>query len=357
MSTSSSSGSSLHTPAYLDLAVVIGLVLVVSLVVFLLLRSARRWRDKEDKLKKHTRRSIIDHEDAFTKRYGYSWDIVLVWKISRREMVSTHSDRSKLIDRPRITSFNRIINRLKMSGLDVFAFYGIRQREIFCKIRAPMERLLLEADRIKHKLELDPDMLREALAKGTSRWKGIKFKDEVNRMTSLPPFNHIFGHFYVGVASSYVDGHPATVRSFENHLYYEWQLFDGRRSIFRDVDRIQLIYSILTAPVKVKGCHLNIPRLISRGKLHDMLVIHNYDNLESLTREWLHSSSAPWSSDYLQSVRNYFGEKIAIYVLWLDHSIRWLVVAAIAGSLAWINVALTNNGSSINPSYCFPLIQ
>ena len=341
----SSGDSSRQTPAYVDLAAVGGLILVIGVAVLLLLRSARRWRDKEDQQKKHSRKSIIDHEDAFTKRYGYSWDIVLVWKVSRREVVTRQMDQFQCIDKSRIQDFNRIVNRLKMSGLNVFPFYGIRQREIFCKIRAPMERLLLEADRIQYKLELDPGLLREALAKGTPRWKGIQFREERNKVTPVPPFHHIFGNFYVGVASSYVEGRPATVRSFENHLYREWEMVNGKRSILRDVDRIKLIHSILTAPTKVKGCNLNIPRLISEGRLHDMLIIHNYDNLDQLTRRWLYTSDH-WGSDYLQSVRDYFGEKIAIYVLWLDHNIRWLSIAAVCGSLAWINVAVTNNGTT-----------
>jgi hypothetical protein len=42
-------------------------------------------------------------------------------------------------------------------------------------------------------------------------------------------------------------------------------------------------------------------------------------------------------------VKDYFGEKIGLFFLFLGHYTTWLLPASIIGFFAWINVASENN--------------
>jgi len=50
----------------------------------------------------------------------------------------------------------------------------------------------------------------------------------------------------------------------------------------------------------------------------------------------------PWSQD-TTIVKDYFGEKIGIYFQWLGHYTSWLILAAIMGMVAYVNVQMDDN--------------
>jgi anoctamin-10/anoctamin-7 len=52
----------------------------------------------------------------------------------------------------------------------------------------------------------------------------------------------------------------------------------------------------------------------------------------------------PWQQNTV-AVKDYFGEKIALYFTFLGHYTTWLIYASIAGFISWIDVAGDNNNA------------
>lgn len=107
---------------------------------------------------------------------------------------------------------------------------------------------------------------------------------------------------------------------------------------FRSVDRMKLIHQIITYGGP-GGCGIDIYQLIkdncvlAYGPLHDMVELRD---LESL---WLTFVAWPWDQPF-DKIKNYFGEKIGLYFLWLGVYTTWLIPAAIVGFFIWINIAV-----------------
>ena len=61
---------------------------------------------------------------------------------------------------------------------------------------------------------------------------------------------------------------------------------------------------------------------------------------------WLAPCHLPWRHS-IDSVKDYFGEKIGLYVVWQRHFTLWLMPAAFVGVLTWINVAYNSEPTSL----------
>ena len=126
-------------------------------------------------------------------------------------------------------------------------------------------------------------------------------------------------------------------------LYTLYQSCDGFKPIqFRGVDRLKLIFSILSARKCDGGCHLDIYRLIKDQCLLAFYPLHDNVELAKLQKNWLQLFQFPWNQP-IDEVKDYYGEKIGLYFLWLGHYTTWLFVAAIVGFFCWINVATNHN--------------
>jgi hypothetical protein len=53
-----------------------------------------------------------------------------------------------------------ILIKLGEAGLETKLFYSIQNDEVYCKIRCPLKRLMLEADRIDYKLQLETSQVK-----------------------------------------------------------------------------------------------------------------------------------------------------------------------------------------------------
>jgi hypothetical protein len=109
-------------------------------------------------------------------------------------------------------------------------------------------------------------------------------------------------------------------------------------SIFRGVDRMRLISNIINARRENGGCHLDVYKLIEQNCIIAFFPLHDYVELRALEEKWLVFFQLPWKQD-VDSVKDYFGEKIGMYFLWLSHYTSWLIGASVVGFCAWIFVA------------------
>ncbi|XP_043917785.1 anoctamin-7-like isoform X2 [Protopterus annectens] len=135
----------------------------------------------------------------------------------------------------------------------------------------------------------------------------------------------------------------------ENHDYY-----------FTNTQRNRIMYEILsrTAYGKRKRAEVGIDRLLNEGVYSAAFPLHEgtfempeYEvSPEDLNpRQVLYSYWARWCKWYkyqpLDHIREYFGEKIAIYFAWLGFYTVWLLPAAVVGTFVFISglITMSNN--------------
>lgn len=311
--------SSNGTPAWADFLAMSAVAVFMTLVYFLLMNLSKRWtailmaRIKEEaELRKL-------HPDRFIDDNGYSWDYCIVFKV--------REENEKLSKKQHKFDIAHVISRLNHAGLETKSFYSIQDDEIYCKIRAPLKRLMQEADRTDYRLPLDPDSLEVALRAGRpNKWKPIEIPN-TSIATSLSPYQYMY-------AEVRYDKEKKTLRSDVTTVY---QRFDGQ--IFHSTDRLKLIASILRAREHENGCHLDMRSLKIDECILGCMSLHDDPELARLEEKWMKLFASPWSMD-VDMMKLYFGEKVGLFFLFQAHYTTWLLPAGFVGILFWINVAL-----------------
>lgn len=256
--------------------------------------------------------------DDFYKTYGYTYDYVFVFNVfgeddQRDPYASKYSMRN-------------IIERLNKTQMETKYFYSIQRDEIYVKVRASPNRLKSEASRINYVLQLDPSKLQAKAAMGKKDkadyiWKPIKIVDEYG-VSRFHPYDYIYS-FYDKEAD-------------DEDLYRLYPAANNRKHIFRGVDRINLIFSIFQASTQPQppGAGLNISKLIATKTVLACFPLHDNDELKALQRKWLDLTSPPWNQPVLK-IKDYFGDRIGLYFLYLGHYVELLIWPAILGAITY----------------------
>jgi len=207
-----------------------------------------------------------------------------------------------------------ILNQLANGGIQTRLFYSARRDKVYCKLRAPMKRLSAEAVRLECLLPLDPSGLGNYLREGKREtpdkwiWRPIEIP-ETSELTSINPYDFIYVKYLEDSTLSFI--------------YKKW----ANNTIFRGVDRIKLIASIINARKGDGGCALDLYKLIKKKCLLSFFPLHDLVELRELEEKWLRFCQVPWKQR-VDSAKDYFGEKIGMYFLWLGHYTTWLISAA-----------------------------
>lgn len=310
------------SPAWLDFLVIALMCLVLFLFLFMLLKMSQKFAkmmEERVRVAIEKRRNIRDN---FRTENGYSWDCCFVFKVYLNSEDVTAAQ-SKY-------SLKRVLHELADGGLETRLFYSVQADEVYCKIRAPLDRLLKEADRIDMKIALDHQAIENLSRngkfndKGSMVWPPLKIPDECDE-TPYSPFDYIYGKY-----------------EYERDDVAKLYKIQPNNTVLRGVDRLKLIFNILKAKKYEGGCHLDIYRLLQDQCLVGFFPLHDNVELRSLECKWLQFFQWPWNQP-VDEIKDYFGEKIGLYFLWLGHYTMWLLVAGIVGIFAWINVAVDGN--------------
>ncbi|KAM4651231.1 anoctamin-7-like [Discoglossus pictus] len=136
---------------------------------------------------------------------------------------------------------------------------------------------------------------------------------------------------------------------------------------FTNTQRSRILYEILACTVygKRKHAEVGVERMVKEGIYTAAFPLHEgpfempeYEmNPECLNpRQILYQYWARWSKWYkyqpLDHIREYFGEKVAIYFAWLGFYTAWLLPAAIVGTFVFVSGLLTMGGNTAAQQVC-----
>lgn len=264
-------------------------------------------------------------EDDFLKDYGYSWDYVFVFNVYDED------EKSKMKPLQKELTMKNVIDRITEAQVETKCFYSCQRDEIYVKVRCNPDRLKDEAQRIKYKCLLDKQQLRVKANQGkktpdgkTIIWNSISLTDEFQQ-SSIQPYDYIYGEYK---------------KASEYQILYTQYSSEGRKHPFKQVDRIKLILSILQAPLTEAppGAGLNITEMSAPAKgpvVKGQFPIQNFEELNRLQVKWLTMWDWPWNQP-IDMIRDYFGERIGFYFLYLGHYAGMLMLPAALGAGTYI---------------------
>jgi len=202
-----------------------------------------------------------------------------------------------------------IINALSDSGLVLMLYYSRDRDEIFTRIAAEDHHLRSVAEMRQYKIELKPQYL-SAFAVYKQDYAGRRENSYSDRCV----VSHIYKHHVDKIADDEVGHYPQP------------------GAIFRTVDRIQLIdYIIRASDHNCSG--VDVGQLMHDGDLLHYFPLHEHRKLVEMDKDWFKCFA--WGTS-IDKVRDYFGERIALYFLFMSHFNQWLVAATAVGLLLFI---------------------
>ncbi|OQR84255.1 hypothetical protein ACHHYP_13660 [Achlya hypogyna] len=264
--------------------------------------------DDDEKTILASEAKIAVQADAFERKHGYSYDYVFVFKV--------HDQDATLTEAQTTFSMRAVLQRLAAAGLETKLFYSAKRNFVFCKIRASIERLCKEADRIDMKLEFEPTALKDMAEQG-NKDHGIApiSISEESTVTRRGPYENIFGKY-----------------DMDDRLQGVYRKYGPKKIPFRGVDRIKLIVSIIEAATSDGGCGLHPQQLLHNECLATAFALHDFEERDELNAKWIVWTSAPSKQPFSQ-IKDYYGEKIGLYFVWLGHYTSWLFWPSIVGAM------------------------
>jgi len=202
-----------------------------------------------------------------------------------------------------------VITALSDCGLILLLHYSRDRDEIFVKVACEDRHLRQVAEMKRHKLELKEEYL-AAFAEYKDDYAGQR---EVNYSDRI-----VVSHLY----KAHVDITDEDCGEAYPHP----------SAIFRTVDRMNIInYIIRQADHNCAG--LDVGQMMHDGDLRYFFPLHENRILVDMDRDWF--KCFVWGTN-IQKVRDYFGERVALYFLFMSHFVKWLVFPSIFCTALWV---------------------
>jgi len=278
------------------------------------------------------------------RKYGYSYDYVFVFKVYVENEINSLNEMQQMY------TMKNILDRCQSALIETKCFYSCQRDEIYVKMRIHPSRLKLEADRIDYKLLLDPRNLKDTAKAGYVTkdrnksvvvWKPINITDEYN-VSPYDPYEFIYGKY--------------DTSDQLQHLYTKYPAKLNRVHPFREVDRIRLLLSILEGKIHENppGCGLDLQSLEINKVVLAHFPLHNYEELVNIEKEML-KVVVNWNDGIqipLNRIKDYFGERIGLYFVYLQFYTQQLMLPALIGTVVFIvSVIYQSNEGIMNPYF------
>ncbi|RQM25987.1 hypothetical protein B5M09_000811 [Aphanomyces astaci] len=223
--------------------------------------------------------------------------------------------------------------RLQLTcGLTVRMFKSKRGDEIIMTVKADEGDLKVEAERTEYRLQTSNkpfDAIHTSKLEAVARDVG-----DVVMAESKAHLNNIQRHSTTSQIAPEPEMDPLLISHGKVHhmklhtALEKWghnELADGRTT--PPVDRIRLTNSIINR-------HLNLDALKATTSLQDAFALHDTAALDALKTSW--ALNKAMTSQPIGAIRDYFGEKIALYFVWLELYTKMLVMPAVFGIAIYV---------------------
>lgn len=310
---------------------------VLFFLFFQLLKRAtvvrRRRKKKDEKLRESLRVEQTQFEiDDFFKINRYSWDYVIVLPV--------YTEDAKISDAAKVWSLTRLVECISEAGLESRCVLSKASDQVYLYVRGSERRLLIEMDRIDMKAELDPDRLRDLMKAGGNGWAGLTYPDDEQKLPRQPgdlgerdDVDQLYGSFDYMYAAYDLD----IDERFDIYKKHP-------RSILRSSGRLKLLLSILR-DTGAGGAGIPLERLEHQKVITSHFPLHIGYELLMLQEEVMNMFGLPWNYPF-DLIRDYFGEKVGLYFVWLCHYTSWLFPASIMGIIVWVDVVAESTYSA-----------
>jgi hypothetical protein len=178
-------------------------------------------------------------------------------------------------------------------------------------------------------MELDPLISRQLCEAGFPDSQIAPFFINSDpRYSRLDPYQHLYGRYATHLPS---DAYKKSIHATDP---------------FKQSLRLKLLYYLLQANHRNGGLHLPIEKMLKKQQILALYPLHDPNSLHLLKTSWLEAPvwALPWSQP-LGLIKEYFGEKIALYFSFMSHYTQALLVPAILGVGCQLVVWVTGNWS------------
>jgi len=206
-----------------------------------------------------------------------------------------------------------LINRMVSIGIEVYPYLSLQGDELIVLITSSYDVIRLFTDRIDFLLELDPAYCRDKLSKGNkeNKIKPIKITDNPE-YSPLHPFAHVYGKY-----DSELDEKIYLVK-------------EGNENAFDRSVRLKVLHYMLTMPRSQGGCGIKLSSLLLKREILAFYPPHNEEDFTAILKASTGVCTWPWSMP-IEQIKNYMGEKVALYYVFIGHYSKWLVFPALVG--------------------------
>ena len=129
---------------------------------------------------------------------------------------------------------------------------------------------------------------------------------------------------------------------FDQSLYYSG---GNEGTPFTKAVRLKLLYYLMKAPHRLGGCDLELSKLILKKKILCLFPLHDRAVTTQILDSAFSYQSYPWTLPFFD-LKEYFGEKITLYYVFIGHYSWWLIWPCIIGLIFQLVVWGQGNFSS-----------
>eukprot|EP00298_Acanthocystis_sp_HF-20_P014547 c20815_g1_i3.p1 GENE.c20815_g1_i3~~c20815_g1_i3.p1 ORF type:complete len:811 (+),score=251.73 c20815_g1_i3:45-2435(+) len=233
----------------------------------------------------------IEMQDAAEMGRELGWDIVLCYPIEDENKKDNEKEKAKVIFRNQ--QRRNILFRLRKIGFLIAQQKSVDDDTVLVKISAPTQVLEPYAELI-----------------------GLEMKTKTIDPQTKNPYYEEF--------------------SRENRDHFA---SDSNR-FFNSLERQKIIFGLMEERIELGGCGLDIDKL-KREKVVTFVPLHDKKAKKELAEKWI-ETDFNWEGflkffryQPLHDIRDYFGEKVAIYFAWLDWYTKFLMPLSIAGIIVF----------------------